>query len=202
MKTTREAEREAAEDSNPHADLIAWLNAESDRLDDAAAGDELAAEGLEVSSEGIELLRRRAELLSLAAEILETGDAEIPPGAAAVGAQLRDLAAGETANRAKLLRAAEAVELTPPPWPDDLAVAIPAGDPRVRLGSLGRPPLVAVRVLSEASYQHALRCVNAMERLPGELDGFSASAREQRQPGEAEAYRHAAELVRQAREGR
>lgn len=233
VKTTREAELEAAEAPNPHADLIAWLNTESDRLDDAAAGDELAAEGLEVSSEGIELLRGRAELLSLAAEILEAGDAKIPPGAAVVCVQLRNLADGERGERRVMLaRASDAVREaggavatyrepeSAPFRPADLPAE---WDRRAERHDREREALpeelaYACARTDKASLTRAHRhCARelrlANEKLAMDLEAKAAAADREAEhhndygrvchcEGEAKAYRHAAELVRQAREGR
>lgn len=53
---------------------------------------------------------------------------------------------------------------TPPPWTNSTALPVRAGEGhRLLLG--GDPPLVDCRVLSEANYQLAKRCVNAHDDL-------------------------------------
>ncbi len=42
-----------------------------------------------------------------------------------------------------------------------MAPVVPAGDTRVLLGTSRMPPLIAIRVLSEANFQLAKHCVNA-----------------------------------------
>lgn len=49
-------------------------------------------------------------------------------------------------------------EHTTIPWDDATAVAIKAGDPRVTIQ--GQPFACDARILSEANYRHAVRCVN------------------------------------------
>lgn len=52
--------------------------------------------------------------------------------------------------------------VTDRPWPEDLAVPVAAGDHRVIVN--GAAPRMAIRILSEANYRHARRCVNRAAR--------------------------------------
>jgi hypothetical protein len=54
---------------------------------------------------------------------------------------------------------------TPTPWTDELFIPIPAGDDRVLLGAFNLTSKIPLRVLSEANYQHAAKCVNEYDGL-------------------------------------
>jgi hypothetical protein len=54
---------------------------------------------------------------------------------------------------------------TPTPWTDEIFTPIPAGDDRVLLGAFNLPSKIPLRVLSEANYQHAAKCVNEYDEL-------------------------------------
>jgi hypothetical protein len=54
---------------------------------------------------------------------------------------------------------------TPTPWTDEKFRPIPAGDDRVLLGAFNLPSTIPLRVLSEANYQHAAKCVNEYDGL-------------------------------------
>ena len=74
------------------------------------------------------------------------------------------------------------------PWPENLAVPIPAYDSRLLLN--GSPLNVPCRILSEPNYQHARACVNSQKDLVKALEVI----RDQdiRQPGSGAAARNIA----------